>query len=152
MFRAITSFTDSSSSAVACDEHEASPAPFSARGESVAVIDDEEIMITVTRTVLEKLGYSPVTFSSAGSFLKAFRADPVRFDVIVTDLVMPGMTGAQLAKTLRDTGHEIPILLMTGFGVQPRPHWGIGSGRTAFVRKPFTPVQLAQAVRRLLRN
>jgi DNA-binding response OmpR family regulator len=63
---------------------------------------------------------------------------------------MPGMSGIQLVRTLRESGHDVPILLMTGFNVQDRLQITGGFGRISFVRKPFTGEQLAQSVRRLL--
>ncbi len=119
-------------------------------GERVAIVDDEDVMITVANAVLQRLGYTTVTFTSAGKFMKAFAAAPGKFDLIVTDVVMPGISGVQLVRTLRDQGHDVPILLMTGFSVQTRLEPVANAGRTSFVRKPFTPVHLAQSVRRLL--
>ena len=119
------------------------------RGERVAVVDDEEVMTSIASVVLQRLGYTTTSYSSAGRFVKAFAAAPERFDLIVTDVVMPGISGVQLVRNLRSEGHTVPILLMTGFSVQTRLEPGM-AGRISFVRKPFTPVQLAQSVRRLL--
>ena len=124
----------------------------SARGERIAIVDDEEVMVSVARSVLKKLGYATSTYESAGRFLNDYRAQPDDVDLVITDVVMPGITGPQLAKQLRDAGHTVPILLMTGFGVQPKLELGAAAGRVSFVRKPFSAVQLAQAVRRLLSN
>jgi CheY-like chemotaxis protein len=63
---------------------------------------------------------------------------------------MPEMTGLQLVRVLREAGHRVPMLLMTGFDVQDRLEMGDSSGRISFLRKPFTPVHLEQSVRRLL--
>jgi CheY-like chemotaxis protein len=120
------------------------------RGERIAIVDDEAEMIAVTKAVLRQFGYEVVTYASAARFLKVFESEPDSIDLVITDLVMPGMTGAQLTRALRDNGHEVPVLLMTGFGIQPRTQWGVGAGRVSFVRKPFSAVQLAQAIRRLL--
>jgi two-component system cell cycle sensor histidine kinase/response regulator CckA len=120
------------------------------RGERVAIVDDEEVMTSVTAAVLERLGYTTSTFSCASRFAKAFNASPEKFDLVVTDVVMPGFSGVQLVRTLREHGHEVPVLLMTGFSVQTRLETGGSAGRISFVRKPFTPLHLAQSVRRLL--
>lgn len=137
------------SSAVATTEDTLHPHR-TVRGERVAIIDDEEVMTSVTSAVLQRLGYSTVSYSSAARFVKAFNADPEHVDLVVTDVVMPGISGVQLVRLLRDDGHDVPILLMTGFSVQARLEPGGGAGRISFVRKPFTPVHLAQSVRRLL--
>lgn len=123
-----------------------------ARGERVAIIDDEEAMTSVTAALLQRLGYSTVTYTSAARFVADFDADPERIKLVLSDVVMPGMTGVQLVRRLRESGHDVPILLMTGFSVQSRLEPGGSSGRVSFVRKPFTTTHLAQSVRRMLIN
>ncbi|MGH7958342.1 MAG: response regulator [Opitutaceae bacterium] len=119
--------------------------------ERVAIVDDEEAMVTVTSAVLERWGYPTIQFTSAAHFLEAFAAAPERINLVVADVVMPGMSGLQLVRTLRDSGHDVPILLMTGFNVQDHLQTGGSSGRISLVRKPFTSGQLGQSVRRMLR-
>ena len=72
-----------------------------------------------TRT-LEELGYVPTGFTSSSAALAAFRADPERFDAVITDERMPGMTGSALIRELRGIRREIPILLMSGFSAARR--------------------------------
>ena len=124
-----------------------------ARGECVAVVDDEEAITDVTSAFLERLGYSTVSYTSASRFMEAFDAAPKRIDLIVADVVMPGMSGVQLVKSLRESGHDVPVLLMTGYpSVKERLQPGGSDGRISFVRKPFNGAHLAQSVRRLLSN
>ena len=118
--------------------------------ERIAIVDDEEVMTSVTAALLQRLGYATVSYNSPSRFMKAFEAAPARIDLVVTDVVMPGITGIQIVRMLRDAGYDVPILLMTGYGVQPRLQPGSGLGRISFVRKPFQSEHLAQSVRRLL--
>jgi FixJ family two-component response regulator len=122
-----------------------------ARGQRVAVVDDEEAITNVTSAFLERLGYSTVSYTSAFQFIEAFDAAPKRINLIVADVVMPGMSGVQLVKSLRESGHDVPVLLMSGYtGVKERLQPGGSAGRISFVRKPFNGAHLAQSVRRLL--
>jgi DNA-binding NtrC family response regulator len=124
-----------------------------ARGERVAIVDDEEAITNVTSAFLERLGYSTVSYTCASRFKEAFDAAPTRIDLIVADVVMPGMSGVQLVKSLRESGHDVPVLLMTGYtGLKERLQPGGSEGRVSFVRKPFNSAHLAQSVRRLLSN
>ena len=107
-------------------------------------------MTSVTTILLERLGYSTVSYPSATQFVHAFDAAPGRIDLVLTDVVMPGMNGIQLVKTLRESGHDVPILIMTGFSVQSRLELGGTLGRISFLRKPFTVAHLAQSIRRML--
>jgi FixJ family two-component response regulator len=118
--------------------------------ERIAIVDDEEVMTSVTAALLQRMGYATVAYNSPQKFMRAFEAAPARIDLVVTDVVMPGITGIQIVRMLREAGYEVPILLMTGYGVQPRLLPGTSAGRISFVRKPFTSQHLAQAVRRLL--
>ena len=120
------------------------------RNERIAIVDDEEAMTSVTSALLERLGYSTLSYTSGARFLKALNAAPERIDLVIVDVVMPEMSGLQLVTALRAAGHEIPILLMTGFNVQRRLELSGSVGRIAFVRKPFSTIQLAQSIRRLL--
>ena len=121
-----------------------------ARGERVAVVDDEAAMATVTLALLQRLGYGTSSYNSAARFYKHFDAAPDRFSLVITDVVMPGMSGLQLVRALREAGHNVPVLLMTGYSMHGRLDTDEFSGRVAFIRKPFTSVHLAQSVRRLL--
>ena len=124
--------------------------PPSARGECIAIVDDEEAITEVTSTLLKLLGYETVSFHSAAQFKEAFEAAPDQIDLVVADVVMPGISGVQLVRDLREAGHQTPILLMTGYMVQKHLQPGGSEGRISFVRKPFTTTHLAQSVRRLL--
>jgi FixJ family two-component response regulator len=122
----------------------------SPRTTRIAIVDDEPDMAAITSELLEEIGYSTVSYTTAVDFMAAFMAAPDRIDLVVTDVVMPGTTGLQLVESLRQAGHDVPVLFMTGFELQNRLPPGGTAGRISFVRKPFTSTQLAQAVRRLV--
>ena len=121
-----------------------------ARGETVAVIDDDETLVSVTERVLQSLGYSTLTFRSAESFHATYTTAPSGINLLVTDQTMPGMTGLELGRRLRDAGHALPILLMTGFSKQLRAELVQQLGHAALLRKPFDRAALARSVRELL--
>ena len=66
-------------------------------GETVLLVDDEKSLVLLGEEMLAALGYEPVGYDSSAAALAAFRADPRRFDLVLTDEVMPGMTGSELA-------------------------------------------------------
>jgi FixJ family two-component response regulator len=80
----------------------------SSRNERIAIVDDEEAMTSVAAALLGRLGYSTTSYSSGARFLKAFDAAPERFDLVILDVVMPGMSGVQLVSALRAAGHQFP--------------------------------------------
>jgi CheY-like chemotaxis protein len=121
-----------------------------ARGETIAVIDDDEALVSVTERALQSLGYSTLAFRSAESFHATFTTAPSGIHLLVSDQTMPGMTGLELGRRLRQSGHQLPILLMTGFSKQLRPESLQQLGRATLLRKPFDRAALARAIRELL--
>ena len=85
-------------------------------GETVLLVDDEEPLVRLCEEMIAELGYEPVGFTSSAAALAAFLADPQRFDVVLSDETMPGMTGSQLAQDIRKVRADIPIVLMSGHG------------------------------------
>ena len=119
-------------------------------GERVLFVDDEPTLTDVTRRMLERLGYRVVALLSPTEALARFRADPSAFDVVISDLTMPGLTGAQLACELRRVRANVPVILSTGYLDRLNDE----SVRSLQVRelliKPYTTEALASAVRRAL--
>jgi CheY-like chemotaxis protein len=83
-------------------------------GEAIMVIDDDPALVGVAEELLAALGYEPVGYTDSKIALAALHRDPKRFDAILSDENMPGMRGTELARNVRESGIDIPILLMTG--------------------------------------
>ena len=78
-------------------------------------MDDEEILVKLGQVMLAKLGYEVDGLSSSSKALDVFRTDPSRYDMVITDMTMPGMTGVELAQELLSIRQDLPIILCTGF-------------------------------------
>ena len=83
-------------------------------GQRVLVVDDEEPLVRLATETLEDLGYAPVGFTSSAAALAAFRADPGRFDAVLTDERMAGVSGSALIREVRGIRRRIPVVLMSG--------------------------------------
>jgi len=81
----------------------------------VLFVDDEEPLAFLARRALSRLGYDVSTFTNPAKALAAFRADPQRFDVVVSDLSMPQMSGFDLARELKALRPDIKIVVATGY-------------------------------------
>jgi PAS domain S-box-containing protein len=135
--------------AVAPAEIEAPTVP-RGHGQRVLVVDDEEPLVRLATRTLEELGYEPVGFTSSVAALAAFRADPDRFDAVVTDERMPGISGSALIREVRGIRRAIPILLMSGYlgkGVVSR---AFNAGADEVLKKPLSPRELATNLARVL--
>ncbi|HRO61233.1 MAG TPA: PAS domain-containing protein [Burkholderiaceae bacterium] len=87
----------------------------SGAGETVLLVDDEEALVRLGEEMLAQLGYEPVGHASSVAALAAFREDPLRFDLVLTDEAMPAMTGSELVHEIRAVRPDMPILLMSGY-------------------------------------
>jgi signal transduction histidine kinase len=134
---------------LAADGAEGSPAVPNARvkpgaGERIMVLDDEELLVNVTALMLTQGGFKPTKFFDPNSALAAFRSNPGDYDLLVTDLAMPGMTGLELTKMLREIRADLPVVLSTGY-VGPAES-EILKQCTAVLTKPYTREALYSAV------
>jgi signal transduction histidine kinase/CheY-like chemotaxis protein len=127
----------------------AAPAP-SGRGETVLLVDDETPLVLLGEEMLAALGYEPVGFESSAEALAAFRTDPDRFDLLLTDEIMPGMTGTELAVALHQLRPELPIVLMTGHGGELPPRRLRAAGICEVLRKPLSTAEIAASLSRHL--
>src|SRR6267142_2148706 len=113
-------------------------------GQRVLVVDDEEPLVRLATETLKQLGYAAVGFTSSAAALAAFRADPQRFDAVLTDERMPGLSGTTLIREMRVVRDAIPAVLMSGY-------LGIESVEAdVVVRKPLSARELAASMARAL--
>jgi PAS domain S-box-containing protein len=130
----------------------ASPPPavsLSSGQECILFIDDEQALVSLGKEFLERLGYDVITETSSKEALALFIRQPDRFDLVITDMTMPGMTGDRLAKELRRLRPDIPIILCTGFSHHLNEE-AKAIGIDAFLMKPFVLRELAETVRTVL--
>jgi DNA-binding NtrC family response regulator len=118
--------------------------------ERVLVVDDEEALAQLTADSLVELNYDVTVFTSSSSALETFSADPNKFDAIVTDERMSGLTGLMLIKAARELRPEIPSLLMTGFIGDIQVRTKDEHSPNEFLKKPVSMRELALAMERML--
>jgi signal transduction histidine kinase/DNA-binding response OmpR family regulator len=120
-------------------------------GEIVMIVDDERALVAVAEEALAYLGYEPVGFDSSVAALQAFRADPKRFDLVLTDETMPDLRGTELTREIRQLRPEIPIILMSGYSGTQLSERAQAAGVTDVLRKPLVRRDIAEPVARALR-
>lgn len=115
--------------------------------EKILLVDDETLILQVGKRSLERLGYEVTTCDNGAQALEIFSRDPSAFDVVVTDLTMPNMTGLELSMKMRAIRDDLPIILCTGFSQHPTEHEIRKIGINGFVLKPVLAKDLARLIR-----
>ncbi len=118
--------------------------------EKILLVDDEEAIVILERQMLERLGYQISCRTSSPDALKAFSADPSCFDLVITDMTMPNMTGDQLARKLILIRPSIPIIICTGFSERVDEQRAKELGIKGILKKPIVRAQMAKMVRKVL--
>jgi two-component system cell cycle sensor histidine kinase/response regulator CckA len=118
--------------------------------ERVILVDDEMKLIGVVQAMLTRLGYEVTSETDARKALECFRAEPDKFDLVVTDMTMPNMTGTELAGELLRIRPNLPIILCTGFSEALSPDEAKALGIREYLMKPFAIAELARALRHAL--
>jgi len=120
------------------------------RQERILFVDDESAIVDIAQDLLKRLGYEVEVRTSSVEALELFRAKADRFDMVITDMMMPNMTGDRLAQELLQIRPGIPIILCTGFSERITEEKAKAMGIREFVMKPLVIKDLAQAMRRAL--
>ncbi|MGD9975376.1 MAG: PAS domain S-box protein [Desulfatirhabdiaceae bacterium] len=118
--------------------------------ENILLVDDEEPIIHMEQMMLERLGYKVTARTSSPYALDAFRTDPSKFDLVISDRGMPNMTGEQLAMELISARPDIPVILCTGFSDENDERRARELGVKGILKKPVAFGDLAEMVRKVL--
>ena len=116
----------------------------------ISRVDDETEIVSMEKEMLASLGYVVAGFSSSAEALEQFQLAPDSFDLVITDMAMPGMTGDKLARKLRKIRPGIPLLICTGFSRIMDRDKAASLGFNGFLYKPVVMKDLAFTIRRIL--
>lgn len=116
---------------------------------SILIVDDEESIRLVAEMILKQRGFIVDSASTGKQAFTLFKNDPDKYDLIISDLSMPEMSGDELCQAIRKTGSDIPIILSTGhLGVEELKEFK-SYGITAMIKKPWTTLELIDAIRNI---
>lgn len=121
-------------------------------GETILLVDDEEVLVRLGEEMLARLGYEPVGFSSSVAALEAFRNAPERFCAVLSDQAMPDMAGVELAGEIRAIRNDIPIVLMSGFVSTALSARAAAIGVAEVLVKPLVARDIARSLAAALRH
>jgi signal transduction histidine kinase/ActR/RegA family two-component response regulator len=121
--------------------------------ERILLVDDDTDMLYAEHKLLERLGYSVVQCSEGRKALEIFQVDPNAFDLVITDQIMPNMTGMELSQALITRRPDLPIILCSGFTdrqAEVTTESLRKAGICEFIRKPFSSVEISRVIRKTI--
>jgi PAS domain S-box-containing protein len=118
--------------------------------ETILLVEDEEVVRGLARRILEQAGYSVVEASKGDEALRFCAEHAAEVDLLLTDVVMPEMSGKELADRLKPKYPELKMLFMSGYTDEAIVHHGVLDSSVEFIQKPFTPAALVTKVREVL--
>jgi CheY-like chemotaxis protein len=115
--------------------------------ETILLVEDEDPVREVTALLLESLGYQVLQVSNAADALNLMENTRVKIDLLFTDVIMPGMSGRELAEALRARDPGLKVLFQSGYTDDMVVRHGVLRSEVAFLQKPFTVDSLAKKIR-----
>ena len=122
----------------------------SSGGETIVVVEDETSVRSVMKRVLESAGYRVLEAGGASEAIEVLTTHPGQISLVLTDVVMPGVGGPELARRIQQRTPHLPVLFTSGYTDSEIGRRGLLQPGAAFLQKPFTPAALVRAVRERL--
>ena len=120
--------------------------------ETILLVEDRASVRRLVSTILSREGYECIASDSGISALEVFRRDPDRFDIVLSDVLMPGMGGIELARHVREIRADIPILFMSGYADSKQLADKQVAGNIELMHKPFTRKEILGKIRAALKT
>ncbi len=124
--------------------------PITGGDEHILIVDDELPIVMMGEQLLERLGYTVTSCRDPLEAMALFESAPQRYDLVITDLTMPKMTGDELARKMAAIRPDLPMILCTGYSDQRIHYRAAGFGVNAIIYKPLVKKELAETIRGLL--
>lgn len=119
-------------------------------GQTVLLVEDDDAVRRLATTALKRFGFTVLAASAGDEALRVASENPETIGVVLTDVVMPGMSGPQLVAALRERFPRIKVVFMSGYTDDAVVRHGLLAADVSFLQKPFTPSALAETIRRAL--
>jgi signal transduction histidine kinase/CheY-like chemotaxis protein len=117
---------------------------------TILLIDDEKMILDVGRELLDELGYTVLTARDGQEAIDVFQEEQDKIDMIIMDMIMPGMSGSETFDRLKDINSEVKILLSSGYSVDGQATKILRRGCDGFIQKPFNMNQLAERIQKIM--
>lgn len=120
--------------------------------QTVLLVDDENMIIDVGKKILRKMGYNVLTADSGEAALEMLKNCRVQIDLVILDMIMPGMSGKETFDGIKALFPDMKVLLSSGYSIDGQASEIMARGCNGFIQKPFGMEQLSQVIREILNN
>jgi PAS domain S-box-containing protein len=131
-------------------EEEGSPAMLIKGTGTILLIDDEKMILDIGLELLEELGYTVLSAMNGQEAIDVFQKDQDNIDLVIMDMIMPGMGGGETFDRLKEINPEVKVLLSSGYSINGQATKIIRRGCDGFIQKPFNMYQLAEKIQKIL--
>jgi CheY-like chemotaxis protein len=118
--------------------------------ESILYVDDQQPIVDVGRALLESMGYRVITAMSGKEAMEIYSRDRDRIDLIILDMIMPGLSGGDTFDQLKKIDPQVKVLLSSGYSINGQARAILDRGCNGFIQKPFSLANLSKKVRQIL--
>ena len=126
------------------------PSTLNTDHQSILLVDDEVFLLDLVREILEEVGYDVTALANGAAAFQAFSAAPSKFDLVIADERMPGLSGTDLSERILQIRSDVPIILHTDYPTSTSVKRAEAIGVSAIVSKSYSMSQLITHIRRLL--
>ena len=128
------------------------PEEFFEGTETVLLVDDEDMIVDIGQKTLKKMGYDVMTAKNGKEALEIYKENQARIDIVVLDMIMPGMGGGETYDRLKRINPNVKVLLSSGFSIEGQASEILKRGCNGFIQKPFKMRHLSQKIRDIIEN
>ena len=118
--------------------------------ERILLVDDDDTVRRMTKELLEMMGYDVLEAANGNEALRLCESRETLINLVLTDVMMPSMTGTELAERLKALRPDLRLMYMSGFTGDALSEWALAQSDIPFLQKPFTPEDLAETVKQAL--
>ena len=118
--------------------------------ETILLVDDEPLVLEVNKNLLEYMGYRVYAAGSGQEAIAVYMEKRNEIDLVILDMILPGMSGGETFDRLREIDPEIRVLLCSGYSIEGEAQQIMDRGCNGFIQKPFLLKNLSQKVREVL--
>ena len=119
-------------------------------GERILLVDDEIELLESVKRILMGIGYDVDAYSDSVEALKSFKEEPAKYDLLISDQVMPGLNGTGLMQSMREVRNDLPVILCTGYSEVLDESYNQESDISTIMRKPFTAIEMSHSIEQAL--